>query len=325
MVSRHRSGSTVGTASSSQLVERHRLRPERGRLVRAGEAASGPRQAHHPDGGLTGGVEPGRAHRQRTGTHQHPARQIGPARPDAPGPDVPHCQRHQREGDRDMHPQPGHAGDRAHQSSGITQARDEGEQRQRGQQQRQPPARRTRRSPPRTTRDFHGMSSTTASPQIPCPMATQAPSGEPIATVATPVPKANSSTTSSAWFAWRPGGRSSVCSGLRVDRDPPPRRPITSVIPRRQPADQALARSYLILTMQIWATTCRNAVQSKTAFWLQDLGRSGQVPVREDHRSSNGYHVAPACGFFWLRFWSVPWSLRRSLPLFSRHADVTWG
>ena len=55
-----------------------------------------------------------------------------------------------------------------------------------------------------------------------------------------------------------------------------------------------------------------------------DLGRSGQVPVREDHRSSNGYHVAPACGFFWLRFWSVPWSLRRSLPLFSRHADVTW-
>jgi hypothetical protein len=45
------------------------------------------------------------------------------------------------------------------------------------------------------------MSSTTAIPQIPWPMATQAPSGEPTATVTTPVPKANSSTTSSAWFA----------------------------------------------------------------------------------------------------------------------------
>jgi hypothetical protein len=60
--------------------------------------------------------------------------------------------------------------------------------------------RRARRSPPHTTRDFRGMSSTTANPQIPWPMAAQAPSGEPIATVATPVPKANSSTTSSAWF-----------------------------------------------------------------------------------------------------------------------------
>ena len=81
--------------------------------------------------------------------------------------------------------------------------------------------RRARRSPPRTTRDFHGMSSTTAIPQIPWPMATQAPSGEPIATVATPVPKANSSTTSSAWFVCRPGGRSSLCSGLWDGRTSP--------------------------------------------------------------------------------------------------------
>ena len=66
--------------------------------------------------------------------------EIGPAPPDAPGPDVPHHQRHQREGDRDMHPQPGLTGDRAHQSGGITEARDEGEQRHRGQQQRHPPA-----------------------------------------------------------------------------------------------------------------------------------------------------------------------------------------
>ena len=90
--------------------------------------------------------------------------------------------------------------------------------------------RRARRSPPRTTRDFHGMSSTAAIPQIPCPMATQAPSGEPIATVATPVPKANSSTMSSAWFVWRPGGRSSFCSELADDRSSPLRRRITNVI-----------------------------------------------------------------------------------------------
>ena len=69
---------------------------------------------------------------------------------------------------------------------------------------------RARRSPARATRDFHGMSSTTAIPQIPCPMATQDPFGEPIAIAATPVPNVSSRTTSSAWFTWRPGGRSSL-------------------------------------------------------------------------------------------------------------------
>src|SRR5262249_9590281 len=43
-------------------------------------------------------------------------------------------------------------------------------------------------SPPRTTRAFHGMSSTMAMLEIPWPIATQAPPGEPIATVATPTP-----------------------------------------------------------------------------------------------------------------------------------------
>src|SRR5215472_14337557 len=90
--------------------------------------------------------------------------------------------------------------------------------------------RRARRSPPRTTRDFHGISRTTAIPQIPWPMATQAPSGEPIATVATPVPKANSSTTNSAWFVWRPGGRSSIRTRLGDGRGSPLRRRITNVI-----------------------------------------------------------------------------------------------
>jgi hypothetical protein len=44
------------------------------------------------------------------------------------------------------------------------------------------------------------------------------------------VPKANSSTTSSAWFVCRPGGRSSVCSGLRDGRSPPLRGRITNFI-----------------------------------------------------------------------------------------------
>jgi len=41
-----------------------------------------------------------------------------------------------------------------------------------------------------------------------------------------------------------------------------------------------LSRSYLILSMQIRATTCRDVVQGKTAFWLRNLGRSGERAVR---------------------------------------------
>jgi hypothetical protein len=44
--------------------------------------------------------------------------------------------------------------------------------------------------------------------------------------VATPVPKANSSTTSRAWFVWRPGGRSRVFSGLHDGRSSPLQKPI---------------------------------------------------------------------------------------------------
>jgi hypothetical protein len=61
-------------------------------------------------------------------------------------------------------------------------------------------------------------------------MATQAPSGEPIATVATPVPKASSSATNSAWFVWRPGGRSNLRTGFGDGRGPPLRRRIMNVI-----------------------------------------------------------------------------------------------
>jgi hypothetical protein len=41
-----------------------------------------------------------------------------------------------------------------------------------------------------------------------------------------------------------------------------------------------LARSYLILSMQICAVTCRNVIQGKATFWLHDLGRSGERAVR---------------------------------------------
>ena len=52
---------------------------------------------------------------------------------------------------------------------------------------------------------------------------------------------------------------------------------------QRQPgarADRPLSRSYLILSMQIRAVTCRNVIQGKTTFWLHDLGRSGERAVR---------------------------------------------
>jgi hypothetical protein len=42
----------------------------------------------------------------------------------------------------------------------------------------------------------------------------------------------------------------------------------------------SLTRSYLILSMQIRAATCRNVVRDMTTFWLHDLGRSGERAVR---------------------------------------------
>ena len=139
-------------------IRARRTDPSRRALLRAGVLAAGAvvlytadkaatsvlglpgaRQAKHAERGLAGGIEPDRARRDHAGPQQRPAREIGPARSDAPGPDVPHHEGHQCEGDRDMQPQPGLAGDRAHQSGGITEACDESDQRQRGQQQRQPP------------------------------------------------------------------------------------------------------------------------------------------------------------------------------------------
>jgi hypothetical protein len=56
----------------------------------------------------------------------------------------------------------------------------------------------------------------------------------------------------------RPGRHAAMCAAERPD----------------------LARSYLILSMQIRATTCRNIVRGKKTFWLHDLGRSGAQTVR---------------------------------------------
>src|SRR5215472_4578661 len=136
--------------------------------------------------------------------------------------------------------------------------------------------RRARRSPPRTTRDFHGISRTTAIPQIPWPMATQAPSGEPIATVATPVPKANSSTTSSAWFVWRPGDRSSIRTGLGDGRGSPLRRRITNVI-RYVIALWQRARSF-----NWWRLAGRGAL------FIQKLVWGKPHPRRPDHPTATG-------------------------------------
>src|ERR1019366_5770257 len=60
-------------------------------------------------------------------------------------------------------------------------------------------------------------------------------------------------------------------------RDPPQPEPSVTAPPLLPLVGRwRLARSYLISSMQICVTTCRNAVQGKTAFWLQDLGRSGE-------------------------------------------------
>ena len=55
---------------------------------------------------------------------------------------------------------------------------------------------RPRRRPPRTTRLFHGTRNRITSPAMPWAIAAHRPLGDPIATVATPVPKTSTSATS---------------------------------------------------------------------------------------------------------------------------------
>src|SRR6266699_2721237 len=65
---------------------------------------------------------------------------------------------------------------------------------------------RPRRRPPRTTRLFHGTSSRITSPAMPWAMAAHRPLADPIATVATPVPKTSSRATRSVWLVILPAG-----------------------------------------------------------------------------------------------------------------------
>src|SRR5215472_9078474 len=65
---------------------------------------------------------------------------------------------------------------------------------------------RPRRRPPRMTRLFHGTSSRIANPATPWAMAAHRPLGEPIATVATPVPKTSTSATRRVWLVILPAG-----------------------------------------------------------------------------------------------------------------------
>src|SRR4249920_2540582 len=65
---------------------------------------------------------------------------------------------------------------------------------------------RPRRRPPRTTRLFHGTSSRIASPAMPWAMAAHRPLGDPIATVATPVPNTSTRATRRVWLVILPAG-----------------------------------------------------------------------------------------------------------------------
>src|SRR5215211_7450722 len=66
--------------------------------------------------------------------------------------------------------------------------------------------RRARRRPRRTIIDFHGTSSTTATPTTPWATATQRPDAVPAATALTPLANATSSATSRARLVIRGGG-----------------------------------------------------------------------------------------------------------------------
>ncbi len=78
--------------------------------------------------------------------------------------------------------------------------------------------RRARRRPWRTTRPFHGISSTTANPATPWAITTHRPPVDPDDTAPTPVASASSNATSSARFVRRPAGpRRTLARRPRVD------------------------------------------------------------------------------------------------------------
>src|ERR671936_431266 len=63
-----------------------------------------------------------------------------------------------------------------------------------------------RSNPRRTTRLFHGTSSTSATAATPCATTTQRPRGDPVATAPAPVANASTSAANSARLVRRPDG-----------------------------------------------------------------------------------------------------------------------
>src|SRR5215510_11282951 len=108
---------------------------------------------------------------------------------------MPEDQRHQDERDGDMDPQPRPAGDRAHQPGGVPKTGPERDDDQRRQQQRRPPggtaAAETAPDDPALPRDEQQ----DRQPGDAVGDGRPPPAGEPIATVATPVPKTSTSAT----------------------------------------------------------------------------------------------------------------------------------
>src|SRR5215472_13587919 len=76
-----------------------------------------------------------------------------------------------------------------------------------------------RRRPPRITRLFHGMSKRITSPAMPWATAAHRPLGDPIATVATPVPKTSSRATRRVRLVILPAGDRTI---ERKDHQPDP-------------------------------------------------------------------------------------------------------
>lgn len=67
-----------------------------------------------------------------------------------------------------------------------------------------------------------------------------------------------------------------------------------------------------VVTPIIIIMTCRNVVQERVAFWLHEL--PGQEIV---------YHHVSLLVVFWLHLRTIQRRLRRSNPIFGRHADIT--
>src|ERR1043165_7986850 len=112
-----------------------------------------------------------------------------------------------------MDPQPRPAGDRAHQPGAVPQASHERDDDQRREQQRNPPgaAAAAQAAPdhpalPRDEQQDHQPGDAVGDGRPPPAVPPPRPLGDPIATVATPVPKTSTRATRSFWLVILPAG-----------------------------------------------------------------------------------------------------------------------